>query len=313
MSAPTTGVTTHELRPDIANIHRTFSREREPVLWISSGDTVRVTTLDAGGFLEKRRTDGVEVARIESEGNGHALCGPIGVRDAKAGQTLEIEFLTIRPGSWGWTGAGGWESDLNRRLGVADGPWTMLVWDIDADAGTATSHTGKTVRLAPFMGVIGMPPDEPGSHPTGPPRPCGGNLDCKELVEGSRLFLPISVDGAMLSIGDGHGAQGDGEVSGMAIECPMDLVEIRVTVRDEPGPSLPRAETPAGVITFGLHERIEEAIPMAIDEMLTVLQARGLERGEALVLASLVVDVRVTQPVNGVVGAHCVLPNDAIA
>jgi acetamidase/formamidase len=309
----TAGRRTHELGPDIGNLHFDFSREREPVLWIDPGDVVRVRTLDAAGFLAKRRSDDVEVPRVERDAVGHTLCGPIGIRGAKPGQALEIELISIRPGDWGWTGAGGWESELNTRLGVADQPWELLIWTIDADAGTATDERGNVVKLRPFMGVLGMPPDEPGSHPTAPPRPCGGNLDCKELVAGSRLYLPITVEGALFSIGDGHGVQGDGEVSGMAIECPMEHVEIRLSIVDEPRElRMPRALTDEGWLTFGLHERIDEAIAIAIDEMLGLLEERGFARKEALALASLVVDVRITQLVNGVVGAHCVLPTDAI-
>ena len=86
--------------------------------------------------------------------------------------------------------------------------------------------------LAPFLGVMGMPPDEPGVHSTGPPRRCGGNIDCKELVAGTTLYLPISVDGALFSAGDGHAAQGDGEVSGTAIECPVERAELTLELSD---------------------------------------------------------------------------------
>ena len=108
---------------------------------------------------------------------------------------------------------------------VAEGPERILDFELDADKMIGRSQFGDfsyTVPLKPFMGVMGMPPDAPGKHPTFPPRYCGGNLDCKELVAGSILYLPIPVKGAKLSVGDGHAVQGDGEVAGPALECPMD-------------------------------------------------------------------------------------------
>ena len=104
---------------------------------------------------------------------------------------------------------------------VAEGPERILDFELDADKMIGRSQFGDfsyTVPLKPFMGVMGMPPDAPGKHPTFPPRYCGGNLDCKELVAGSILYLPIPVKGAKLSVGDGHAAQGDGEVAGPALE-----------------------------------------------------------------------------------------------
>src|SRR5206468_11945043 len=103
---------------------------------------------------------------------------------------------------------------------------TRMGWGIDADGGRATDDRGATVQRAPFLGVMGMPPDEEGVHSTGPPRRSGGNIDCKELVAGTTLYLPISVDGAHFSAGDGHAAQGDGELSGTAIECYVERAQL---------------------------------------------------------------------------------------
>ena len=119
------------------------------------------------------------------------------------------------------------------RLGVSGGDRHRLEWAIDVAAGAAVSEHGHPVRISPFMGVIGMPPPEEGLHTTTTPRIWGGNLDCKELVSGSTLFLPIPVPGGLLSVGDGHAVQGDGEVSGIALECPMDHVELTVRTRED--------------------------------------------------------------------------------
>jgi acetamidase/formamidase len=158
-----------------------------------------------------------------------------------------------------------------------------------------------------------MPPAEAGVHSTIPPRACGGNMDLKELVAGSRLFLPVSVRDALLSVGDGHAAQGDGEVSGLAIECPMNRVELNVRLRDDLELKSPLAETHAGTVALGFGATLDEAAADALDGMLRVMKDRhGLERRDALALASVVVDLRVTQIVNGIVGVHAVLPTGAL-
>ena len=169
------------------------------------------------------------------------------------------------------------------------------------------------MTLRPFLGVLGMPPPEPGVHPTPPPRRWGGNIDCAELVAGTTLFLPMSVDGARFSAGDGHARQGDGEVSQLAIECPLERVRLTLDVRDDFLLDWPVALTPDAWLAFGFDEDLDEAAAIAIDGMLQVMgRELGLERRDALALASVVVDVRVTQLVNGARGVHAVLRHDAL-
>jgi acetamidase/formamidase len=163
------------------------------------------------------------------------------------------------------------------------------------------------------MGVLGMPPAEPGRHPTAPPRPTGGNLDCKELTAGSTLYLPIAVPGGLFSVGDGHAVQGDGEVCVTAIECPMERVRLSFELRPDLRLPAPRAYTPAGWLTFGLHADLNEAAYLAVEGMLEWLaEQHGLERAQALALASLAVDLRITQIVNGVRGVHARLPDGVL-
>jgi len=158
-----------------------------------------------------------------------------------------------------------------------------------------------------------MPPDAPGRHPTPPPRPTGGNIDCRELVTGSTLYLPIAVSGALVSAGDGHGAQADGEAGGTAIECPMERAELTFRLRDDLRLATPWAETPAGWLTFGFDEDLDEATAIALDAMLGLMGERfGVGRAEALALASVVVELRITQAVNGVRGVHALLPHGAL-
>jgi len=226
---------------------------------------------------------------------------------------LEIKINEIRPDSWGWTSAGGFPHPINKRLGLSEGSEYHLNWSLDTQSMIGTSNRGHKVTLKPFMGIMGMPPDLPGIHPTAPPRSCGGNMDCKELVSGSTLFLPIPVEGGLFSVGDGHAVQGDGEVACPALECPMELVDLKFTVRDDLHLDMPRAQTPSAWVTMGFHEDLDEAMIMALEGMLNLMQDLfGVERKEALALASLVVDLRITQIVNGVRGVHAVLPHGAL-
>jgi acetamidase/formamidase len=308
-----------EIEPERRTLRGAFSREFEPVLTIDPCDTVRFRTLDAGWNIDPRHTDdpGGKPRKFEprdpEQDDGHALCGPVAIRGARPGMTLEVRIDDIQPGSFGFTPAGGWDSEVNQRLGVADVRGVVHLWTLDSEAMTARNQHGHVIALRPFMGVMGMAPDEPGRHSTSPPRLCGGNIDCKELVAGSTLYLPISVEGALFSVGDGHGAQGDGEVCMTAIECPMDRVELTFHLRDDMHLTSPRAHTPAGWLTFAFHEDLNEAAYQAVDAMLALMgEQLSLERVDALALASLVVDLRITQIVNGVKGVHAVLPHGAI-
>lgn len=301
----------HMLEPERKTLTGTFSSDALAVLSVDPGDTVIYRTLDAGWHTNG---DGARFApRDPMRDDGHAMCGPIAVRGAEPGMTLGVHIGDIRPGTWGWTVAGAWPHPVNERLGLSDAPEYMLRWTLDPDAGIGTSQFGHVLALRPFLGVMGMPTDEPGILSTAPPRRTGGNLDCKELVSGSVLYLPIEVSGGLFCLGDGHAAQGDGEVSVTAIECPMERVEITFSLHDDMPIKFPRANTPIGWLTLGLHEDLNEAAYLALEEMLDLMQTQyGYARQEALAIASLTVDLRITQIVNGVRGVHAVLPHGAI-
>jgi acetamidase/formamidase len=307
-------MTGHRLDPAPATTAQVFSRELPPVLTVEPGDTIQLRSLDASGHLERQQVPGQDVPVMFAERRGHCLTGPIEVRGARPGDVLAVHFVSMRPDDWGFTHAAGRDTPLTRRLGLHEAPPGRLLWQIDADAGVATSDLGHTVRIAPFHGVAGVAWDEPGEHSTIPPRAVGGgNIDCKELVAGSILYLPVAVPGALLSIGDGHAAQGDGEVAGTAIECGMttELQLNLVTARPVPGV---HAETPAGQITFGFSPDLNTAMGDALDAMLTWLQASyGVDKATALALASPVLDLRVTQVVNQSQGVHALLPAGAIS
>jgi acetamidase/formamidase len=288
-----------------------------PILRINSGDSISFQTLDAGwgtgpSYSERHRP----YARRHSIDGGHALVGPFFVNGAQKGMVLAVTFNAIVPGPYGFTAAGQYPNWQNRMLGLTEVQEIILGWRVDSVSRRAASTIdGRTyeVPVRPFLGVVGLPPDDVQGHSTWPPRYCGGNIDCRELVEGSTLYLPISVDGAYLAVGDGHAAQGDGEISCQAIECPMASIDISVRIEDGFKLKYPRAHTPAGWITFGFHEDLNEATVQALDGMLQLMgELYGLSRVEAMALGSVVVDLRITQIVNGTKGVHACLPHGLI-
>jgi acetamidase/formamidase len=304
-------VTTHVLPLERRTLHGYFSRALAPVLTIDSGDTVQFTTLDAGWHVAPGKKYEPRDAELD---RGHALCGPVAIRGAEPGMTLEVKIDALQPVPWGWTDAGGWSSTVNNRLGVAASETITHEWALDREALIGRSQLGYTVKLRPFMGVMGMPPAEPGMHSTAPPRATGGNIDCKELVAGSSLFLPIAVPLGLFSTGDGHAVQGDGEVATTALECGMELAEMTFILHDDLHLTTPRATTPAGRVTLGFHNDTHEAAMIALEAMLEWMgEIYGLARLDALALASLTMDLHVTQLVNADVrGVHAILPYDAI-
>jgi acetamidase/formamidase len=285
-------VTLHEIPLERRTLHGHFSRDLEPVLAIEPGDTIAFACPNAGWRLE----DGERFEPFDPELDaGHALIGPIELRGAKSGQTLVVQIDRVEPGSWGFT----------------QGHETVVRWSLEG--GMGTDERGKKVALRPFLGVLGMPPDEAGRHSTGPPRRFGGNIDCKELVPGATLHLPIPVDCALFSAGDGHAAQGDGEVSGTAIECPVARAELTLDVRDDLDLRTPIARTEGTWIAFGFDQDLDVAAEQAMATMLDLMERElGVDRSYALALASIVVDLRVTQIVNGVKGVHAVLADNAL-
>ncbi len=309
----------HHVLPATADtVVDVFSADRPPVLSVDPGDSVLVTSMDASGYVDPQQFPGDQPSTLIPASRGHCLTGPIEVRGAQPGSVLAVRLESIDPGTWGWTVAGARDTPLNRRLGLSGLAESWLLWNLEWDSakrtGTGTDQHGHQVVLAPFLGVIGVPPEESGEHSTIPPRIVGGgNIDCRSLVAGSTLYLPVTVPGALLCLGDGHAAQGDGEVSGTAVECPMttmvslDLVPVRPVATIS-------AETPTERITFGFDADLNEATGQALSAMLDWMQSLyGVDRSTALALASPSVDLRITQVANGTWGVHAALGYDAIS
>jgi acetamidase/formamidase len=308
----------HELKLTPANVHWGYYDARlKPVLRIASGDTVRVETMVAGG-LERIKLAGVPDAEIPDSlkqvessvtdrGPGaHPLTGPIYVEGAEPGDTVELRILGfefLHP--YGVTGFRPGSGTLPDEFPYA----RFMRILINPAAGTAEFRPGVTLKLAPFWGSIGVaPPALIRRLSSGPPGPHAGNLDNKELVAGSTLYLPVHVPGALISMGDGHALQGDGEVTITALETSL-RGTVQIFLRKGKQIRWPRAETPTHFITMGLHPDLNEAARLATREMIDFLVSeKGMSRDEAYILCSLAVDLRVTQLVDDTKGIHAMLP-----
>jgi acetamidase/formamidase len=184
---------------------------------------------------------------------------------------------------------------------------------IDRQRGVATLPWGSEIRLSPFFGVMGVaPPPVYGAVTSIVPREFGGNIDLKELVAGSTLYLPVWAKGALFSVGDGHGVQGDGEVCLTALETALSGT-FRLTLRRDIKLKGPRAETPSHVITLGLNEDLDDAAKEALRRMIELIaETTGLAPADAYMLCSLGADLHVTQLVDGNKGIHAMLPKELL-
>ncbi len=309
---------THRLPLAPENVHwGYFDASLRPVLRVASGDVVEVETLVARGLGRMILAGATEsdfseaMRRVESDvkerGPGaHPLTGPIFVEGAEPGDVLEIRIERVELGSplgvCGFLPGGG---TLPEEFPYAG----LKLFHLDAKTMTTELRPGVRIPLAPFFGTIGVaPPVLSGRISSGPPGHHGGNLDMKELVAGTTLFLPVQVEGALLSIGDGHAAQGDGEASGTAIETS--LVGTFRLILHHGGRRLlwPRVETPTHYLTVGLDPDLDEAARLATSEMVRFLrEEKGLSPEDAYILTSIAMDLAVTQNVDGTKGVHASL------
>jgi len=307
----------HDLKLAPANVHwGYYDASIKPVLTIASGDRVRVETMAARG-LERLRLAGVAESEIPeslkavesavtTRGPGaHPLTGPIHVTGAEPGDALEVRIGDIdflHPyGVIGFLPGGG--------TLPSEFPYAYLkLVRFEPSGRTARFAPGVTLPLAPFFGSIGVaPPVLSGRVSSGPPGPHVGNLDIKELGAGSTIFLPVHVPGALLSIGDGHAAQGDGEVTGTAIETSL-ATTIQVMLHKKKPLRFARIETATHIITVGLDPDLDEAARIATREMVDYLVAeKRLSREDAYTLCSAAVDLRVSQVVDVTKGVHAML------
>jgi acetamidase/formamidase len=285
----------------------------EPVLTIDSGDRVVVESVSGNAEWMPPQAGGFEVLpelrdihqRVKRGTGNHILTGPIFVRGAAVGDVLEVRILDIElRQNWGY--------NLFRAYGGTlpeDFPYYRIIHvALDRQSNMAILPSGLKVPMRPFFGQLAVaPPKSFGRQNSKEPREFGGNIDCKELTAGSTIYLPVWNEGALFSTGDGHAAQGDGEVNGTAIETALKgTFEFRV--RKDLGWRLPRAETAMHLITFGLDPDLDHAARQALREMIDWITAlTGVSREEAYSLSSFAVDLHVTQTVNNVKGVHAMI------
>jgi acetamidase/formamidase len=293
--------------------------EATPVLRVRSGDVVEMTTMLTSS-PERLERAGVPPAQVEpalraiheqvtDKGpGGHILTGPVYVEGAVPGDVLEVRILSVDLAiPYGYNGCSGFLPDACQGQGM------RIVW-LDRDAGTAEFLPGVTVPLAPFFGSMGVaPPAADGRWSSVPPWIHAGNLDNKELVAGTTLYVPVHVEGALFEAGDGHAAQGDGEVDQTAIETSL-RGSFQLIVRKDMSLDWPRGETPTHHIAMGTDEDLTEATRIAIREAVTLLaDVYGLEPGEAYQVVSVACDLRITQLVDRKVGVHVMIPKAIFA
>lgn len=280
--------------------HSVWDRALEPRLRIAPGDEVQIECVDASGRQVHRGMTAAEFFTIDRT-RIHAVTGPIFVEGAEPGDVLEIKVLATRHSGWGW-------SSVIEGLGFLKDRFRepyLFHWELDGE--TTSSMAPAVVPLRPFLGVMGVARADDGKFRTRPPGPFGGNLDVRELCAGSTLYLPVYNRGALFSCGDGHAAQGDGEVCINGIECPLD-VTLRFNLhKQQPlaGPIVEACETIAPDSTANAWVVVEtgtdlaEAARTATSRMVDLLVSRwGFTGVHAYILCSVALRLRLSQVVN---------------
>jgi acetamidase/formamidase len=306
---------THRLDAAPETVHwGFFDAALKPLITIEPGDEVTISTVSGPPSSLPPADSGLSVpealraihAKVQPKLNGpHIMTGPVAVRGAKAGQVLEVRIKAIDLNyDWGYNAIrplGGALPDDFERMRLIHIP-------LDRKRMVGRLPWGLELPLKPFFGVMVVAPP-PGWGPVAspPPRRNGGNMDNKELVAGTTLYLPIHVDGAQFSVGDGHGVQGDGEVCITAIETGL-IGTFELHVRGDMTLEWPMAETPTHVMTMAFDPDLDDAVVIALRDMIKLICARtGISREDAYTLCSLAADLRVTQVVNGSKGIHVML------
>lgn len=290
-----------------------FDAALKPVLTIESGETVIMSTVSGGEdampadgspFIVPNALRAIH-RQVSTRFPFHICTGPVAVRGARAGGVLEVRIKQVELHyDWGYNVirplAGALPDDFHERR--------LMHIPLDGSRMEARLPWGLTLPLKPFFGVMAVaPPANWGAIPTPPPRRNGGNIDNKELVAGTTLYLPVFCDGALFSVGDGHGAQGDGEVCITAIETGL-VGTFELVARNDMTLEWPIAETPTHWITMAFDPDLDDCVVIALRAMLDLIERLGgLSREDAYTLCSLAADLRVTQVVNGSKGIHIML------
>jgi acetamidase/formamidase len=310
---PNTMDKTHLLKSSPETVHwGYFDGALAPVLTINPGDRVVIETISGNPerlpppeFAILPELKLVHEKAKRGTGN-HILTGPIYVSGAAVGDVLEVKIVDIElRQNWGFNAFRPYVGTVPE-----DFPYSKMIQIVlDNEAKVATMPWGMKVPIKPFFGQLAVqPPKAFGKQNSKEPREFGGNIDCKDLVAGTTLYLPVWNEGALFSAGDGHAAQGHGEVDGTAIEtCLRGTFEF--SVRKGLGWTLPRAETPTHYIAFGLDTDLDDAARTAVRQMIDwIVSLTGIAKDQAYALCSVAADLHCTQIVNHVKGVHAMIP-----
>lgn len=298
MSEPVTHHTIHS-----KHIHHGWNNAFPPRLTIAPGETVQFETLDASSGQLTRTSTATDVGKLDLA-HVNPVTGPVYIDGARPGDALKVTVLSLRPSGWGWTANIPGFGLLTDQFPDA----RLHHWNYDPGLTPAMYGPGGRVPLKPFTGTIGVAPAEPGLHSIIPPRNVGGNMDARDIAEGTELYLPIEVEGALFSVGDTHAAQGDGEVCGTAIESPIDVALKFELVKDArlrspryvtPGPVSRHFDTHGYEVTTGIGPDLMTGTRMAVSEMIELLSSRyGYEPIDAYMLCSVCADLRISSIVD---------------
>ena len=299
--------------------HSVWDRSLEPRIHIAPSDEVHFECVDASGAQVRPGMSTAEYLGIDRT-RIHALTGPVWVDGAEPGDVLQVEVVSTRHHGWGW-------SSIVEGLGLLKERFRdpyLFHWTLEEDV--SRSLEPAVVPVRPFLGVMGVARDEDGSFRTRPPGPFGGNMDVRELCAGSRLYLPVSNRGALFSCGDGHAAQGDGEVCINGIECPLDAT-LQFRLHKQIHLASPLIEASNSVCVDGLGDAwivvetgtdLLETARGATSRMIDLLVSRwGFSAVHSYILCSVAMRLRLSQVVNepvhtvtAAIGKHILPPRE---
>jgi len=274
--------------------HNKFSRTIPPVLTVPSGAVIEAETKEASDEQITPNSTVDDVLNLKFDPI-HPITGPVFVEGAEPGDILAVTLHKIEVGDWGWITIIPNFGFLSDEFGDA----YLKLFTLGKDAKEARFNDKISIPLKPFPGVMGVAPDTDELLVTGPPRANGGNMDDPHLIEGTTVYFPVFVEGALFSIGDAHAAQGMGEVCGAAIEAPMRMIYQVEVIKGKRKIQEPQYETDEYYATTGFGTSLEEASKKALRYMIDYLeQEHGLERHEAYVLCSIVGDLKISEVVD---------------
>ncbi|KAJ5208517.1 hypothetical protein N7449_002896 [Penicillium cf. viridicatum] len=285
--------------------HQKWSRRNTPKFTVSSGETVCFDAIDSSNGQLDTSSKASAIKTLDLD-RVNPVFGPIYMNDAQPGDVLKVEVLDLQVADWGW-------SAIIPGFGLLADEFSepeIKIWELNREAGFA-QFKNMRIPLRPFLGCMGLAPANDEELSTVPPTNAGGNMDCRELSVGSTVFLPVQTAGALFSCGDGHAAQGHGEVCGTAIETPIRATLRFELLKNQPWMTAPQFQTPPRAQipnplpdlgtygALGIAPDLYEATRNATRNLIQwLVQTKGLTRSEAYILASVAGDLHIAEVVN---------------